>query len=52
MEAFVEAGFKGSNLTALNKCQLYLQVIMVADIVTGNGERILDSAWEGVYDSF
>ena len=40
IERFIQAGFSGQELGRLNRCRLYLQVLTVADITTGDGKRI------------
>ena len=39
-----------SEIARVNRCRLHLQVMTVADIVTGDGERILPKAWDGELD--
>jgi len=48
MEHFVKAGYPAAQLTQLNRCRLYLQVITLADIVSADGSLILPEAFIGV----
>jgi hypothetical protein len=50
VRVFQQAGFKGKALGQLNACQLYLQVTTVADITTGCGRYVTQSAWAGRMD--
>lgn len=50
MESFVNCGFHGHQLTTVNRYQLYLQVIHLSDIITGDGTRISKAAYNGVID--
>ena len=40
MEWFTNSGFYGFQLAAINRCRLYLQVIYLSDITTGDGKYI------------
>ena len=43
MEAFIEAGYQGEELAQLNRCRMFLQVVTVADISSGDGTKLLRS---------
>ena len=49
--SFFAAGFRKTELQMLNRCQLFLQVVTLADISTGDGTSITTSSWTGTYDS-
>jgi hypothetical protein len=51
IRAFQHAGFKGKALGRLNACRLFLQATTVADITTGCGRYITQSAWAGRLDT-
>ena len=38
MEAFEHQGYPKKQLQILNRCRIYLQVVMLSDIMTGNGD--------------
>ena len=44
---FVQHGYQGEALRKLNQCRIYLQVVSVADIATGDGTGIRKAALEG-----
>ena len=50
IRAFQQSGYKGKTLGRLNVCRLYLQTTTVADITTGCGKYITQSAWTGRVD--
>lgn len=43
-------GFRKGDLKALNRCRLFLQVTMLADISTGCGRQITPKAWAGQFE--
>ena len=45
MEGFIAAGASITELKALNRCRIYLQVTTVSDISTGDGQRISQAAY-------
>jgi len=45
MESLLSLNITPTDLLACNHCRLYLRAIFLSDIVTGDGEYILDSAW-------
>jgi hypothetical protein len=47
MEAFMHAGFKNKQLVRLNCCRISLQATTLADLVTGNGLKIIPSVFNG-----
>eukprot|EP00957_Ditylum_brightwellii_P134153 10227723-Ditylum_brightwellii.AAC.2 len=47
MEAFAVAGKSPSQLERLNRCKQYLKVTTMADIISGDGQRILNYALKG-----
>jgi hypothetical protein len=47
MESFLLLNITSTELLACNHCRMYLRAIFLSDIVTGDGEYILDSAWNG-----
>jgi hypothetical protein len=51
MEAFSELGWPGSQIYKLNICRMFLQVITIAEITTGDGTRITHDAWTGKKDT-
>jgi hypothetical protein len=40
-----------ATMTIVNRCRMYLRVVYLADIVSGNGTSITDSAWKGKRDN-
>ena len=48
MDAFVRCNTTPVNLRKANRCRLYLQVLTVADITTGDGRELTVSAINGV----
>jgi hypothetical protein len=44
MQTFAEAGYKGAALKNLNNCRMFLQVITLSDISSGDGQYILPFA--------
>ena len=51
MQRAVDAKFSFAQLEAINRCRLYLQVLTVAELATGDGEFLSDKAWEGNLDT-
>jgi hypothetical protein len=47
MEVFADMGLSNSDLYKVNICRLHLQVLTIADITDGCGERITWNAWQG-----
>jgi hypothetical protein len=47
MEVFSELGLTRSDLHKVNVCRLHLQVLTIADITDGCGDRITWDAWKG-----
>ena len=50
MRKAVEAKFTFSQLDAINRCRIYLQVMTLAEIASADGESITEKAWVGTYD--
>jgi Reverse transcriptase (RNA-dependent DNA polymerase) len=48
MEVFATQGLSNKDLVKVNICRLHLQVLSIADITEGCGERITSNAWNGV----
>jgi len=46
---FWNAGYQEESLIWLNKCRVWLQVTMVADIIDGQGTHILNTSLEGIW---
>lgn len=44
--------FSRSEILAINRCRLYMQVVSLSDIATGDGTRITKKAYRGISDSF
>jgi len=47
MQSFQQVGLKGMGLATINRCRIYLQVTMLADICDGSGMYILADMWAG-----
>jgi len=47
MEAFYKAGFTKEDLIKLNRCRLYLQVVTLAGILDGSGDKVCNVALSG-----
>ena len=43
MEAFEDQGFSQEKLQILNRCRIYLQVLTLSDIMTGQGDSFTSS---------
>jgi hypothetical protein len=50
MDAAVQYNFTAQQLKQINFCRMYLQVIMLSDIVDASGTRILSSVFHGTID--
>jgi len=50
MDAAMQYNFTAQQLKQINFCRMYLQVIMLSDIVDASGTRILSSAFHGTID--
>jgi len=50
MEAFSQMHLSQSELFDCNCCRLYLKVLFLSDIVTGDGCEISENAWSGICD--
>jgi hypothetical protein len=48
MAMFQEAGFRQSEMQALNRCRIYLQVSTLSDICTADSRKITEEAWNGL----
>ena len=48
IEAFVDSGFKNSDLKALNFVRKNLQVVTLSNIATADGRRISHHSYEGL----
>ena len=51
IESFIESGYIEDKLRRLNLCRIYLQVVFLSDIATGDGKAITEIAWKGNKDS-
>ena len=40
MEAFSKAGFQKADLVKLNRCRLFLQVVILGDILDGSRDKV------------
>jgi len=47
MWLFAQQGYCDDGLKTLNCCQMFLQVIWLSDICTGDSKEILQLAWSG-----
>ena len=48
IDAFIQQGFKNRRLERLNRCRIFLQVLSLADICSGNGSYILSAIKQGI----
>jgi hypothetical protein len=48
MQAFFDAGYRGSILEELNRCRKFLHAVTLGDIATADGTSFSRDAWEGV----
>jgi len=44
---FIQHGIRGTELASMNRCQMYLHMIYLLDICTGNGKAIDSRFWNG-----
>ena len=51
MPIFNNSNFTNKERHILNKCRLYLRVLSIADMATGDGRSIIKSVFEGVRPS-
>ena len=51
IRAFQQVGYKGKILGQLNACQMFLNITTVADMATGCGKYVTQSAWTGNTDN-
>jgi hypothetical protein len=51
MEGMAALRLPSATMTIVNRCRMYLWVVYLADIVSGNGTSITDSAWKGKRDN-
>jgi hypothetical protein len=47
MEEFLDLSLTGKELLAINKCRIYLRVLTLSDITSGNGKYITNDAFIG-----
>ena len=47
MEIFVNNGYHNHQLASINRCRIFLKVIHLSDITTGDGQYISRSAYNG-----
>ena len=47
MEIFITNGYSGTKLASINQYQLFLRVIHLSNVTTGDGERIYDNIFRG-----
>ena len=47
IDSFIDNSFQVTQLASINRCRLYLQVIHLSDITTGDGYRIDKSSYAG-----
>ena len=47
MGDLIKSGFKGNELSELNRCQMYINFTCLSDVSTGDGLRIPPSSWKG-----
>jgi hypothetical protein len=47
MEVLLTLGVPQNELKICNHCRMFLRALFLSDIVTGNGEYLLESAWQG-----
>ena len=48
MKVFAAAGFKKGYLAKLNQYRMYLQVVMLVDILDGLGDNVCNIALSGI----
>ena len=47
MEHFTSVAFNDQDKNIINKCRVYLKILTLSDMVTGDGTMILLNVWEG-----
>ena len=47
MDNFVAAGYTGETLRTLNRCRLYLRVVMMSEVINGGGSKLRPEMLEG-----
>jgi hypothetical protein len=47
VEEFIRNGYQGADLRKLNECRMFLHTVCLSEIVTADGERIDEWAWNG-----
>eukprot|EP00957_Ditylum_brightwellii_P050206 3807023-Ditylum_brightwellii.AAC.1 len=47
MDLFIRHGYRKHELAALNRCRIYLQVVTLSDIVSGDRLNVLDCIFLG-----
>jgi len=47
MQVFVTYGYRGQDLSDLNRCHMFLHVIWLSDICDGSGTEVLTDYWTG-----
>ena len=47
---FAAMGFTGDELREINKCRMFLKVVLLSDICTGDGKFVTKSSWHGNID--
>ena len=47
MEEIFHYGYRGNELKKINECRMFLQVMNLSEITTGNGKKITKQAWDG-----
>jgi len=47
MQILADGGYRSTELATLNRCRMYLKVILLSDICNGSGEQIEPQFWSG-----
>ena len=47
MTYFLSANFTNVEHTTMNWCRIYLKILTISDMATGDGRTILRNVWEG-----
>eukprot|EP00957_Ditylum_brightwellii_P065055 4934651-Ditylum_brightwellii.AAC.1 len=47
MELFISHGYHKTELAALNRCRVYLKVVTLSDVVSGDGSFVLQCILQG-----
>eukprot|EP00957_Ditylum_brightwellii_P087323 6646378-Ditylum_brightwellii.AAC.1 len=42
MDLFIRHGYRKHDLAALNQCRIYLRVVTLSDIMSGDGLKVLE----------